>query len=210
MVSEAGLIRIDLAEPGVTDTNNLSQAVSRALADTRCSVTAQLGEGTRCMLLEAVGEHDSEFLEGQSHDWVHAERERYFHLRIRALTLLLNDDAESGWFEAALAIGRRVTVLDPFHECAQRLVMWLSVEAGEQARALRQYSQYKKLLWDEMGLRPMVETTALLNLIVAEGSSESEKDPARCTNRADVMRKLMQSRVRERQSIFAALSSNSQ
>ncbi len=210
MISEAGLVRIDLADPRVSDTNSLSQAVARALADASCTAGAQLGEAARCMLLEAVGEQDSEFLEGQSHDWVHAERERYFHLRIRALTLLLNDAAESGRFEAALAIGRRVTVLDPFHECAQRQIMWLYVEAGQQARALRQYSQYEKLLWDEMGLRPMAETTALRDLIVAEGSSESGNDPARGRNRADGMREIMQSRVSERQSVFAALSSGPQ
>ena len=210
LISEAGIIRIDIAEPEVTDINRLSQAVSMALSDTGGAVMAKLGEATRSMLIEAVGDHDSEFLEGQSHDWVHAERERYFHLRIRALTFLLNDAAESRRFEEALAIGRRVTLLDPFHECAQRQVMWLYVEAGQQARALRQYSQYEKLLWEEMGLRPMAETTALRDLIVAEGSRDPGDDLLSAGNRADGMREIMQSRVSERQSVFAALSSSSQ
>jgi DNA-binding SARP family transcriptional activator len=206
MTSEAGIIRIDLAGPQVTDAGSLSQAVGAALNDISAAAPAQLGGAARRMLLAAVGEQDSEFLEGQSHDWVHAERERYFHLRIRALTLLLNDAAESRRFEAALAMGRRVTALDPFHECAQRQVMWLYLEAGQRARALRQYSQYEKLLRDEMGLRPMAETTALRDLIAAEGSLDPANGLAPVRSRADGMREIMQNRVIERQSVFAALS----
>ncbi|MEZ4708149.1 MAG: BTAD domain-containing putative transcriptional regulator [Caldilineaceae bacterium] len=67
------------------------------------------------------------------------------------------DDAEQ-----AIAAARRWLALDPLDENAQRALIQLYAQSGQQAAALRQYEQCRHLLQEELGVPPAAETTALV------------------------------------------------
>jgi DNA-binding SARP family transcriptional activator len=105
------------------------------------------------------------------------ERERFFNLQIRGLTLLMQDLAESGRIEEALDYGRRILRMDPMRECVQRQVMWLHVLNGHQGNAIRQYLECVRILKSELGVAPMAETRALYDFIVVTNFASNDVAP---------------------------------
>lgn len=130
--------------------------------------TALLPLAIRDTLMDILSEGCENFLQGTDSEWVLIERERFFNLQIRGLTLLMQDLAESGRIGAALNYGRRILRMDPMRECVQRQVMWLHILDGHQANAIRQYLACARILETELGVSPMAETRALYEFIVAQ------------------------------------------
>jgi predicted ATPase len=93
-----------------------------------------------------------------------------------ALAKLAQGLAGRGDHAAALAHGRRWLALDPLHEPAQRLIMRLHAGAGDRAAAIRQYRECVKLLQDELGVEPELETIALFEAI--RSGTAGETSPA--------------------------------
>jgi DNA-binding SARP family transcriptional activator len=129
--------------------------------------TAALGPAARETLIDILSDSCDGFLESLSSEWVLVERERFFNLQIRGLTLLMQDLAELGRIEEALEQGRRILRMDPMRECVQRQVMWLHVLNGHQANAIRQYAECARILKQELGVAPMPETRALYEFLLA-------------------------------------------
>jgi predicted ATPase/DNA-binding SARP family transcriptional activator len=69
--------------------------------------------------------------------------------------------------ELAIAYARRWLALDALHEPAHQQLMQLYAWAGQQALALRQYQECVRLLDEELGVTPSVETTQLFETIKA-------------------------------------------
>ncbi len=67
--------------------------------------------------------------------------------------------------EQAIAYARRWLALDPLHEPARRQLMQLYAWTGQPAAAIRQYQECVRLLGEELGVSPSVETTALYEAI---------------------------------------------
>jgi DNA-binding SARP family transcriptional activator len=131
----------------------------------------------RTTLMDILSDGCGCFLQDLSSEWVLIERERFFNLQIRGLTLLMQDLAESGRIEEALDYGRRILHMDPMRECVQRQVMWLHVLNGHQGNAIRQYLECARILESELGVFPMAETRALYDFIVADNIASIDVAP---------------------------------
>jgi DNA-binding SARP family transcriptional activator len=81
---------------------------------------------------------------------------------LERLAVILSDQAD---YETAIPYARRWLALDPLHEPAQRQLMQLYAQAGQQAAALRQYDLCRQTLEDELGISPTPETTVLYEQI---------------------------------------------
>ncbi len=101
-------------------------------------------------------------------DWAAAERERYRHLAVRALTALAAAQEGQGAYPAALATIDRALAFDPLQEDLQRAALRLSYLAGDRAGAIRRYGHLRQLLDDELGVLPMLETRALYDALLAD------------------------------------------
>ena len=73
----------------------------------------------------------------------------------------------AGSWQAAIEAGRRWLDLDPLHEPAHRLLMSVLARSGEQAAAIRQYRDCVRILYAELGVAPLPETTELYEAIRA-------------------------------------------
>jgi predicted ATPase/DNA-binding SARP family transcriptional activator len=90
------------------------------------------------------------------------------HQTLRAaLAKVALAQAALGDDEQAIATARRLLTLDPLDEAAHRTLMQLYAQFGQQAAALRQYEQCRRILADELGASPSAETTELVERIRA-------------------------------------------
>ena len=67
--------------------------------------------------------------------------------------------------ENAIATARRWLALDPLDEAAHRTLIQLYAQFGQQAAALRQFEQCRRIMADELDASPTAETTALVERI---------------------------------------------
>jgi DNA-binding SARP family transcriptional activator/pimeloyl-ACP methyl ester carboxylesterase len=124
----------------------------------------------RCLsvLEEAVALYKADLLAGFTlpdcisfDEWLFFEAEDLRNSLTRALRQLAAAYQAQGEFERAIQHARRWLALDPLHEPAHRLLMELYAESGQQAAALRQYTECVRILDQELGLPPLAETTEL-------------------------------------------------
>ena len=137
-----------------------------------CSIEGELGEAIspRCLsvLEEAVALHRADLLAGFTlpdclsfDEWLFFEAEGLRRSLARALRQLAATYQAQGDAERAIQHARRWLSLDPLHEPAHRFLMRLYAESGQQAAALRQYTECVRILDQELGLPPQPETTEL-------------------------------------------------
>jgi predicted ATPase/DNA-binding SARP family transcriptional activator len=124
------------------------------------------------LLTEAVGLYQADFLAGftlpdtpEFDDWQFFQSESLRQALASTLERLVLAYRAQGEPETALPYARRWLALDPLHEPAQRWLMRLYAEAGQQAAALRQYQLCVQTLENELGLSPAEETTSLYERI---------------------------------------------
>jgi DNA-binding SARP family transcriptional activator len=96
-------------------------------------------------------------------DWILLERERFRQLRLHALETLCARLAATGRFAAAVEAGLSAVACEPLRESAHRLLIQVHLAEGNRAEALRQYQEYARLLYDELGLRPADAIRALVD-----------------------------------------------
>jgi DNA-binding SARP family transcriptional activator/pimeloyl-ACP methyl ester carboxylesterase len=131
---------------------------------------AQEALSPRCVSLleEAVALYSGDLLAGFSlpdclsfDEWLFFEAEGLRKLLARALTQLAAAYLNRGEHERAIQHARRWLMLEPLDESAHRLLMRLYAESGQQAAALRQYTECTRILDQELGLHPNARTTEL-------------------------------------------------
>jgi DNA-binding SARP family transcriptional activator len=101
------------------------------------------------------------FLPGEDSPWAGQRRAGLADLLVRALECLSRASAARGEVELALAHAREVVRLDPFRESGYRHLMTLLGARGERAEAMRVYERCRRLLSEELGVSPSVETAEL-------------------------------------------------
>jgi adenylate cyclase len=113
-----------------------------------------------------------EFLEGLSLDdnpefenWLLGERERWRGRAEAVLTRVIEGNTRRGHYADALRHTRRLLQLAPWDEEAHRQAMRLLAWTGQRGAALRQFETCKRALWEELGVEPAGETTALCQQI---------------------------------------------
>lgn len=115
-------------------------------------------------------------------EWLAGERERLRLLALQALHELAvyhSDRAE--YLAAGDALGR-LLALDPWREDAHRQLMLLLARSGQRDAALAQYETCRRVLAEELGTAPAIETVALYERIRA-GALERHGAAARATSR---------------------------
>jgi TolB-like protein len=106
-------------------------------------------------LLDGIGVHDPAF-----EDWLRDERQRLHECACEALSKLLDHRAPEDT-ERAIALARRLLMLDPLRETTHRALMRLYAGKGERTLALKQYQACHDVLAAELGLSPETETEEL-------------------------------------------------
>lgn len=99
-------------------------------------------------------------------DWVIVERERYRQTRLHALEALCDLLVARGRYARAIEAGQAAVEGEPLRETAHRTLIRAHLAEGNVSEALRQYRFYRRLLRDELGVRPSPE----LESLVAVGS----------------------------------------
>jgi DNA-binding SARP family transcriptional activator len=87
-------------------------------------------------------------------DWVVIERERFRLLRLHALEALCHQLVSCGRYALAVEAGHAAVDAEPLRESARRAVVSAHVAEGNRRDAIRQYLDYRRLLWKELRIRP--------------------------------------------------------
>jgi WD40 repeat protein/DNA-binding SARP family transcriptional activator len=125
---------------------------------------------------EALELYQGEFLDGfyvrgsrGFEDWLTLERERLHLLILQTLHGLVVYHLERGTYREGLGYARRLLQVDPLDEVGHQRMMSLLAYNGMRTAALAHYDSACQLLAEELGVDPSGETTALYDLILAEG-----------------------------------------
>ncbi|MEZ4706673.1 MAG: BTAD domain-containing putative transcriptional regulator [Caldilineaceae bacterium] len=162
-------VAFNLNQPHFLDVETFQNWVSRAVA------TKSIAE-----LQAAVALYRGEFLDGfhvhnaePFEEWLLQQRE-HLHLRmLDAFEILVALCVEGGEISAGLAAGQKLLTLEPWSEFVHRQLMILLANSGRRMSALAQYERCRRILFDELGIEPTPETTALYQHIKA-GTYEGE------------------------------------
>jgi len=104
-------------------------------------------------------------------DWATIQRERLHFQTAEVLGKLVNYHELTENFESAESYARRLLELDPLQESAHRQLMRILSQAGKRSGALAQYEVCQRLLADELGVAPTLETSALAEQIRARATT---------------------------------------
>jgi diguanylate cyclase (GGDEF)-like protein len=110
-------------------------------------------------------------------EWVVFQREQYRRQMLMALGSLSCYDQGRGYLDSALKYARLHVKLAPLEEAAHRQVMQLLVQSGLRSAALEQYLTCRRILAQELGVEPAIETNALFERI-RRGTSQLPHIPA--------------------------------
>lgn len=124
------------------------------------------------LLAESAALYRNHFLTGFSlkdahpfNDWLFSVSEELKQNYSHILTSLSTDYCSLGQADQAIPFARRLVALDPLNEAAQRQLMEVYVQAGQQNAALQQYQSFEQILRQELNLDPQPETRDLYRKI---------------------------------------------
>ena len=152
---------------------------------------ASLGTGApdHDQLRAAVALYAGDFLAGFSlpdapafDEWVAGQRERLRQRAFHALHALVAAAIERGAAAQGIDDAQRLLALEPWHEDTHRQLMRLLAMSGRREAALAQYEHCRRLLADELGVEPAVETTVVAEQIRAGAITPRTVPPARRHN----------------------------
>jgi DNA-binding SARP family transcriptional activator len=113
----------------------------------------------------------ADLLPGWYEDWVVLEAERFRQLRLQALESVCAQLAAGGRFGEAIEAGLAAVAAEPLRESAHGRLVRVHLLQGNVVEALRQYRTYRKLLREELGLRP---SPAMTHLVAGFGLDDDE------------------------------------
>ena len=126
------------------------------------------GENALRSLTDAQGLYRGELLAGfyvkdsdLFEQWLATERERFRELAASAARALVALYEERGDHEAGIRAARHLQQVEPLSEEAHRHLMRFYARAGRRPRALAQYEELKRMLAQELGVEPSVESAAV-------------------------------------------------
>ncbi len=117
--------------------------------------------GRVALLGEAIGLYEGDYLEGVYEDWCVVERERLREAFLSAVETLAGLHAQQGYLLQAIDEYQRLLKQDPYRETAHRELMRCYYRQGDRAAAIRQYRACVRILLQDLGLSPSLETERL-------------------------------------------------
>ena len=95
-----------------------------------------------------------ELLPGWYEDWVIVKREQLRQLRLHALERLCEQLTGAGSLSQAVQVGLYAVISEPLRESARRVLIRAYLAEGNRAEALRQFTEYREQLRDDLGADP--------------------------------------------------------
>jgi len=100
--------------------------------------------------------------------WAAARREAYRRGALLALERLVAIHLADEDFVAAEGYARRQLAIDPLHETGNRQLIEILARGGRRCAALAHFDDYRRLLNEELGVKPGSETLALVSAVQGE------------------------------------------
>jgi DNA-binding SARP family transcriptional activator len=112
-------------------------------------------------------------------DWILVERERHRQSRLHALEGLSGSLRTAGRFAEALQAALAAVAGESLRESAHRRVIEVHLAENNPGEALRQYEIYRRLLHDELGLRPSETIRHLVRSLLGRPNDDPDIEAAR-------------------------------
>jgi DNA-binding SARP family transcriptional activator len=143
----AGAVRVDVRD-------------AEALAHRVLIVDTMPSEGD--MSSEAIAALSSELLPDWYEDWAVIKAEDWRQLRLHALEALAEKLLAAKRFGDAIEAARAAMAADPLRESPHALLIRIHLAEGNQSEALREFTEYRELMLQDLGIEP---TAQLLGLV---------------------------------------------
>jgi DNA-binding SARP family transcriptional activator len=101
-------------------------------------------------------------------DWALVERERYRQLCLHALESLSEQLTRLRRFGEAAEAALAAIATDPLRESARRALIAVHLEEGNASEAVREYTGYRSLLAEQLGLAPSEKLEELMRGLVTQ------------------------------------------
>ncbi|HAD07057.1 MAG TPA: transcriptional regulator, partial [Anaerolineaceae bacterium] len=119
-------------------------------------------------LRQAIDLYQSDYLQECCYeDWSGFERERLRQIYFAAVQQLGDLLSSQGRWDEVIAVCNAALLRDTTWEPAYRLIMQAYAARGNQAQVVQTYQRCWKILWDELGVEPSLETRDLLRRLTA-------------------------------------------
>ena len=109
-----------------------------------------------------------ELLPTWGEEWLLLDQQRWDQLRLHALERLAERFLEGGRHMEALEAGLAAVSIEPYRESAHRVLIRTFIAEGNSASAVAHYQRYRRLLTNELGLRPTSQMKALVDDLTRE------------------------------------------
>jgi len=109
-----------------------------------------------------------ELLPTWGEEWLILDQQRWDQLRLHALERLAERYLEDGRHMEALEAGLAAVSIEPYRESAHRALIRTFIAEGNSASAVAHYQRYRRLLTNELGLRPTSQLKALVDSLTRE------------------------------------------
>ena len=117
-------------------------------------------------LRAALELYRGEFLPGSYEDWIIHERYRLENLYLDGMARLMAAYEARSAYKRALEVALRLLAQDALREEAHRTAMRVYCRLGKRNAALEQYQHCRRVILQELGAEPMLETTQLYQAIL--------------------------------------------
>lgn len=134
------------------------EAARRALDDAEGAMRSRNPRAAWGPVNVAVAIARRGFLAGEDGSWVESQRSELHDILIRGLECYAEVGLASGQSELAAQAARDVVHREPFRESGYQRLMKALAALGNRAEALRVYHECRKLLDEELGVKPSPET----------------------------------------------------
>jgi DNA-binding SARP family transcriptional activator len=118
-----------------------------------------------------VGEVEAlsqELLPTWGEEWLFLDQQRWDQLRLHALERLAERFLEDDRHMEALDAGLAAVSIEPYRESAHRAIIRTFIAEGNSASAIAHYQRYRRLLANELGIRPTSQMKALVDGLTRE------------------------------------------
>jgi DNA-binding SARP family transcriptional activator len=105
-------------------------------------------------------------LPGIDRGWLQIRRAELLRLRRRAMCLAARVETELGAHDVAVELATGAVHIDPYDEASHRSLISAHLAAGDRGGALMAYEHCRRLLLDELGVRPSPTTERLHDSVI--------------------------------------------
>ena len=113
---------------------------------------------------------EADLLPGWDEDWLLMDRERHRQLRMHALEALSRQLVSCGEYARAVDAAYAAIAVEPLYESAQATLITAHLAEGNRTEAIRQFTAFRRMLYDETGLTPSPSLFTELETALAESA----------------------------------------